>query len=156
LFILIRLVATSSAPYTVVHANAAFARLSGLGSGQILGQPFYELLSKVAQEGASHNKHHVDLPGYAVSSGIGSNHTLPLRQISAGQEKAVVCQIKVLAIVGRKTDVCADVSQVTHFAIDVVESEHVDDSSSSTFERQMRRTLNAEGTNHHLAVGVMG
>jgi hypothetical protein len=156
LFILIRLVATSSAPYTVVHANAAFARLTGLGSGQILGQPFYELLSQVAQQGASINNHHVDLPGYAASSGIGSNRTLPMRQISAGQEKALVCQIKVLAIVGRKTDIGADVSQVTHFAIDVVENDNVDDSSSSTFERQMRRNLNAEGDNYHLAVGVMG
>jgi len=39
-----RLIALSFAPFTVVHVNAAYTRMTGLSSIKVLGRPFQELL----------------------------------------------------------------------------------------------------------------
>jgi hypothetical protein len=111
-----RLVANSSAPFNIVHSNAAFARLTGLPSHEISGSAFSAL---VFEDGEGSEQ--ASLSECVISSSHGKNKILQLRlgDASDKNKKSLKCQIKVSPIVARKT-VSREVSDVSHFAIEIL------------------------------------
>jgi hypothetical protein len=166
-----RLVTNSSAPFSVIHANAAFLRLSGKhGTDAVLGAPFLSLL-----ESASTGSSKISLTECMVASSMGNdlktfllapfpspppptNHDGVGSSTTQPVSGPVECRIRVSPIVARKTE-SREVTSVTHFAIELYDKESSrraaimdgpDGSSSSTMS-----SLLAASTDH-LAVGVMG
>jgi hypothetical protein len=107
-----RLVANFSAPFNIVHSNAAFARLTGLPSHEISGSPFSSLLFEDGEDSLQ-----ASLSECLVSSSHGKNKILHLRL--GASDKSLKCQIKVSPIVARKT-AAREVRNVSHFAIEIV------------------------------------
>jgi hypothetical protein len=140
-----RLVANSSAPFNIVHSNAAFARLTGLPSDQISGSAFSAL---VFEDGKGSRQ--ASLTECIVSSSHGKNKILRLRlgdSDSDKNKKSLECQIKVSPIVARKT-LTPEVSNVSHFAIEIlaVDSPYsLDEENGSPGERAK-----------DISIGVMG
>jgi PAS domain-containing protein len=139
-----RLVANSSAPFNIVHSNAAFARLTGLPSDQISGSPFSTLVFE-DEEGSRQ----ASLAECIVSSSQGKNKILHLRLgASDKNKKSLECQIKASPIVDRKT-FTREVSDVSHFAIEILAV-----GSQCSFNEESANP--GEALVKHNAIGVMG
>eukprot|EP00980_Cylindrotheca_fusiformis_P002228 scaffold517_cov119-Cylindrotheca_fusiformis.AAC.11 len=128
-----RLVTLSSAPFTIVHANGAFLRFSGVDPGSVLGAPFGSLLH--SKRGGA------ELPECMVASSTGDHQELTFKR-NASLEKHVATSIKVSPIVPQKS-ANTEVATVTHFAIELPGD------SSSTM-------VSSLGSASNIPVGVMG
>lgn len=114
-----RLMALSTPPYTVVHANAAFEHLTGLQSSKILGKSLHNLLKK---EEASE---YLSLASCAASSATGRDTLTSIVQkqnkkmSNENSKMAVKCEMKVTPIVSfmRNTHLKPNL-MVTHYAVD--------------------------------------
>ncbi len=155
---MIRLVTKSSAPFSVIHANAAFLRMSGKqGTEVVLGTPFLSLL-----ESTTTGSSRVSLTECMIASSMGNDLKLFLLPPSRNADDApsstiqpVECHIRVSPIVARKTE-SREVMSVTHFAIELYNGEsskNVDGADLSTMSA-IRAASTACSAN--LSVGVMG
>lgn len=131
-----RLVASSCSPFTIVHANAAFIRFSGIPADKILGSPFSSLLD------AETNNQSSSLRDCMLSSSTGHHKKLMLR--AEPSAKKVESVFKVSPIVARKTET-SEVATATHFAVECTDP-------NGFHQESIQRTL----TGRELAVGVMG
>ena len=135
-----RLIVTSGLPNRVIFSNAAFSRLTGLETGQILGQPFSCLVDP---------KQCDELAQCAQSSSTGQHQKMGIRKVSEGIEEEIISlRVKVVPIVARRT-LLDEFTQVTHFAIDLLSCYE-----SKPMNRQPVASQTVSG--RHLAVGVMG
>lgn len=134
-----RLIANSCAPFSIVHANAAFFRLSGLAPDQILGARFSSILE------SEPNSKHTSLPECMMSSSSGNHKKLVLR--AEYPQEATKSRVKVSPIVARKTtsSEATTMTTMTHYVIEF-------NFDGETPERNIRRPV----ADSHLAVGVMG
>jgi len=92
----------ATAPYTVVHYNAACGRLTGLSSANMLGKPLFNSLG---------NPESVSLASCAESSADGKD--IPFSVVGK-DKKTIECLIKVTPIVSS----VQSTPKVTHYAVD--------------------------------------
>ena len=114
----LRLVALACHPFTIVHANAAFLRLSGLPYERIVGSGFSSIVDRSKSDQDSKP---ILLPHCLESSSSGDHLKLQLVREDEAKEP-VERWAKVLPIVDRRPLHCSGVvAHVTHFAVDIVE-----------------------------------
>jgi len=151
-----RLLALSCHPFSIVHANAAFLRLSGLPCEKIIGSGFASIVDSSNDEEGSKP---VLLSDCLVSSDSGNPRKLQLVREDETM-KPVERWAKVFPIVERKPSRGSEVSNVTHFAVELVEEMDLTNevismgSSSSDTMSNIKRSSPVHGGD--LAVGVMG
>jgi hypothetical protein len=97
-----RLMTLATAPYTVVHYNAACGRLTGLSSASMLGKPLFNSLG---------NPESISLASCAESS-AGGKH-VPFSVVGK-DKKTIECLMKVTPIVSS----VQSAPKVTHYAVD--------------------------------------
>jgi len=99
-----RVVTNSSAPFSVIHANAAFHRLSGETSA-LIGKPFHSLLDPEANP----SEENISLASYMTSPSQGDGHKLYLLPKKSGggasdeQSEPVKCTIRVSPVLDQRT-----------------------------------------------------
>lgn len=144
-----RLVTSPTAPYNIVHANAAFLSLAGREEGtmttdMVVGKSFFSLLDPNSNaSGAS-----INLTTCMVSSSMGNDSKLFLLPKSGGVDP-VKCSIRVSPVVARKTE-SKEVTTVTFFAIEFAKG------MERAAGRRLSDMANASGGSEDLPVGVMG
>jgi hypothetical protein len=112
-----RVVTLSTAPYSIIHANAAFLRFSGKENAtNVLGSPFTTFLDPDAN--AAGNS--INLTKCMVDSSMGNVSKLFLLPKTC-DDSPVECAIRVSPIVARKTE-NKEVTTISHFAIELFES----------------------------------
>ncbi|KAG7359895.1 hypothetical protein IV203_034993 [Nitzschia inconspicua] len=145
-----RLVTLSTEPYSIIHANAAFMRLSGRDHNDpVLGTSFRNLLDPEANDSLDD----VNLTSCMVSSSSGSFSKLFLRpKASTLQDQIPVeCSMRVSPIVERKT-LNREVTTVSHFAIELFENIR----NGSDYADISLGSMTNNKASHDLPVGVMG
>jgi len=117
-----RVVTNSYAPYSIVHANAAFHRLSGKkASDTVIGKSFFSLLDPEANP--SQDK--MSLSSFMISSNRGNDPKLYLLpRISCGSAsnekiEPVKCTIRVSPVLEQKMEI-QDHARVGYFVIEFV------------------------------------
>eukprot|EP00535_Pseudo-nitzschia_heimii_P000662 CAMPEP_0197179650 /NCGR_PEP_ID=MMETSP1423-20130617/4520_1 /TAXON_ID=476441 /ORGANISM="Pseudo-nitzschia heimii, Strain UNC1101" /LENGTH=385 /DNA_ID=CAMNT_0042629579 /DNA_START=139 /DNA_END=1293 /DNA_ORIENTATION=+ len=114
-----RIVTNSFAPYSIVHANAAFHRLSGKNANDtVIGKSFFSLLDPEANP--SQDK--MSLSSFMISTRKGNDPKLYLTSDSAVSEKRidpVKCTIRVSPVSRQKAEI-EDHNQVGYFVIEFV------------------------------------
>jgi hypothetical protein len=106
---------------------AAFSRLTGLPTKNVIGASFSSLLQQQAQDKINTQHSSVSLADCVVSTNAGNHKSLQLRVDPSSATESLVCRIQASPIVARKTKG----NKVTHFAIEVVgESEELTRRSS--------------------------
>lgn len=154
-----RIITLSTTPYSIIHANAAFMRLSGKdGSDSVLGTSFLNLLDPTANAFGGN----VNLTNCMVSSSRGedskmyllpkgSTTTTPLS--SSSPQVPVECSVRVSPIVEKKTQ-NREVTSVSHFAIELFESlRNISHHSAASIS--LGPIIDNDPTND-LCIGVMG
>jgi hypothetical protein len=144
-------------PFSIVHANAAFLRLSGLPYERIIGSDFASLVDNSADEEDGKT---ILLSDCVVSSGSGNHHRLQLVR-EDDTKKPVERWAKVFPVVERKPVHSSEVSNVTHFAVGLVEewdlvNQAMDSTSSSTGTTMSHIKRPSPAHAGDMAVGVMG
>ena len=115
-----RVVTSSSAPFPVIHANAAFHRLSGKKS-TLIGKPFSSLLEPQADSSEDSET----ILSFVASSSEGEGHKLHLSPINSGagasdeQNEPVKCTVRVSPIFEQRTPINETVS-VEYFVFEFV------------------------------------
>jgi hypothetical protein len=135
---MLRLVAMSHNPFSIVHANAAFCRLSGLPSDKIIGSGFASIIDSRTKP--------VLLSDCMVSSDSGNHRKLQIINNNSGDSTSepVERYFKVLPVVSKQPSNGKEVFNVTHLAVDLLgESDGAVLSMSQPSDTNM-------------AVGVMG
>lgn len=109
-FFLNRLVTLSSAPFTIVHANGAFLRLSEAATGNILGAPLSSILK---------SELNTELPDCMVASSTG-DHKKFVFKMKSSSGKPIESFMKVSPVVPQRS-ANKGVTTVTHYAIELIE-----------------------------------
>ena len=129
-------------PFSIVHANAAFFRLSGLPSEKIIGSGFASIIDCHASDDSSRP---VRLSDCMASSDCGHHRKLQIIQDSDDSSRGPVERyFKVLPVVSKRPLNGKEVSYVTHLAVDLL-------GESDGMLLSMNHTSDA-----NMAVGVMG
>ena len=121
-FVFLRIVTKSFAPYSIIHANAAFHRLSGKkGNERVIGKSFFSLLDP--ESNPSQDK--MSLSSFMISSDKGEDSKLNLLPIipgeSASNEKnePVKCTVRVSPVLDLKIEEQAP-AKLGYFAVEFV------------------------------------
>jgi hypothetical protein len=153
-----RIITLSTTPYSIIHANAAFMRLSGRdGSSSVLGTSFLNLLDPTANAFGGN----VNLTNCMVSSSRGEDskmYLLPKESTTRtpstlSPQVPVECSVRVSPIVEKKTQ-NREVTSVSHFAIELFESLR-NGSHHSAASISLGPIIDNDPTND-LCIGVMG
>lgn len=138
-----RVVTNSSAPYSIIHANAAFHRLSGKkATDAVIGESFFSLLDPEANPSGDN----MSLFTYMMSSSKGDDRKLYLLpKTSDGSTsyettcQPVKCTIRVSPVLDQKTEINEPLN-VGYFAIEFAshgkkfdETSFINHKSSSSF-----------------------
>jgi PAS domain-containing protein len=108
IFILLyRLVALSSAPFTVVHVNGSYTRMTGLSSVHVLGRPLADLMDQPEW-----------LPPWPPNASSSSSRLHPNFTTVPARTATGKSQVVGLVV----TPVGADADTVTHLTLDFTES----------------------------------
>ena len=121
------MVTDSFAPFSIIHANAAFHRLSGKKENdKVIGQPFFSLLDP--DYNPPQDK--LSLSSFMISSSL---YLLPRIGRSAAGEKVepVKCTIRVSPVLGQKFDE-QDSENVQYLVIEMVQDGKEFDDTSVT------------------------
>jgi hypothetical protein len=117
-----RVVVNSFAPYSVVHFNAAFHRLSGqCANDTVIGKSFFSLLDPEANQ----SQEKMSLSSFMISSSKGDDPKLYLspmisdRGTSGKATDPVKCTIRVSPVLKQKVEV-QDQTKVGYFVIEFV------------------------------------
>lgn len=117
-----RVVVNSFSPFSIVHANAAFHRLSGKkASDKVIGKSFFSLLDPEANP----SEDEMSLSSFMISSSRGDDPKLYLSpRMSSGSAsdkklEPVKCTIRVSPVLGQKIQI-EDHAQVEYFVIELV------------------------------------
>jgi PAS fold len=99
-----RLVTLSFAPFTVVHVNAAYMRMTGLSSVDTLGRPFHELLEDEVLVAALQSQGEID--------SLETIHDQVLQAKTASDKNGFHCQVTV-------SPVGPGPQSISHFALEL-------------------------------------
>ena len=120
---LLRIVTKSFAPYSIIHANAAFHRLSGkIGNERVTGKSFFSLLDPEANP----SRDEMSLSSFMISSDKGEDTKIYLLPIIPGESAAneknenepVKCTVRVSPVLDPKIEKQAP--KLRYFAIEFV------------------------------------
>jgi PAS domain-containing protein len=108
----------SYTPFSIVYANAAFFRLSGLPSEKIIGSGFASIIENHAKDDALRP---VRLSDCMASSDSGHHRKMQIIQDSDNSSREPVERyFKVLPVVSKRPLNGKEVSYVTHLAVDLL------------------------------------
>lgn len=115
-----RVVTNSFAPYSIVHANAAFHRLSGKKTNdRVVGKSFFSLLDPEANS----SQDEMSLSNFMIASSKGDDPKLCLlprtSSVSDQNVEPVKCTIRVSPVLDQKTKM-QDPAKVEYFVIEFV------------------------------------
>ena len=140
-----RVVTISSAPFSVIHANAAFCRLSGKkATDAVIGKSFFSLLDPKANSSGDN----MSLSSYMISSSKGEDRNLYLLPRTSGgsasdetASQPVKCTVRVSPVLDHQTEIQEPIN-VGYFAIEIVSDDkqfdepRFNDKSSSSFSNK--------------------
>lgn len=117
-----------SAPYSVVHVNAAYSRMTGIPSTTALGQPLHELfLDNEVSASLQSNEH---------TFSLGSLHSKSIKMNSA--KDMPKCVVRVSAV-------GTDASSVTHFVLEIETMNATDGENQAGVARRHDETIEVVG-----------
>ncbi len=140
-----------------MYANAAFLRLSGIPADRVLGSGFSSVAVSQTMDGDAKP---ILLSDCMVSSCSGNHKKLRLvRNQDEEKQEPVERYAKVVPIVSKRPVHGAEVSNVTHYSIELIcdqdNSDELADSLSSLTKGNMSQ-IKRQSHGSGMAVGVMG
>lgn len=132
-----RIVTKSFAPYSIIHANAAFHRLSGkIGNERVIGNSFFSLLDP--ESNPSQDK--MSLSSFMISSDKGEDSKLnlvPGKIASDGKNEPVKCTVRVSPVLDPKIEEEAP-AKLGYFAVEFVLDGNEFDETSLTNTSELK------------------
>ena len=133
----LRIVTKSFAPYSIIHANAAFHRLSGkIGNERVIGKSFFSLLDP--ESNPSQDK--MSLSSFMISSDKGEDSKLnliPGEIASNGKNEPVKCTVRVSPVLDPKIEEEAP-AKLGYFAVEFVLDGNEFDETSLTNTSELK------------------
>lgn len=152
------MVTLSSSPFSIVYANAAFLRLSGLPADRVIGCGFAAVA--VSQTTKDDDPKPVLLSDCMLSSGSGNHQKVRfIPNEDKPNQEPLERYARVVPIVSKRPVHRSEVSNVTHFSVELLSDLNSNDELANSLSSLTNGAMsNIKRPRHSgdLAVGVMG